>query len=326
MNFWYSSKIKWQATLLSPLSLLVSAISGKRRAGRNKTPYKAPVIVVGNLTVGGTGKTPMIIWLVHKLQQQGFRVGVVSRGYGAAEKPDYPLSVSAQTDVSVCGDEPKLIQNRTGCAIVVDPKRHRAVTHLLESHTVDVVISDDGMQHYAMHRDLEILMVDGHRLFGNELLLPAGPLREAKSRLGSVDFIVTKGQPDKALPGSVAAELSFSQPENYAGVILPHCDVCAVSGIGNFDSFVSSLTSLGFRVAEQVQFNDHQKIDRKVLASAQLPVIITEKDAVKLKLNDFPKTYVLKLDYSLPESFEHKLIDRIEALIHEKSRHHSSPL
>jgi tetraacyldisaccharide 4'-kinase len=315
MNFWYTSKIKWPSALLFPFSLLVRAISSKRRATRNRTPYKVPLIIIGNLTVGGTGKTPMIIWLVHLLQNQGFKVGVVSRGYGAKPKPEYPYLVDKQSPASLAGDEPKLIQSRTGCVVVVDPQRHRAVQFLTSNWNVDIVISDDGMQHYAMYRDLEILMVDGHRLFGNGLLLPAGPLREPIQRLKTVDFIVSKGQPTKQLTGAFVAAMVFCQPVNFAGQTINAGKVRAASGIGNFGSFIHSLEQLGFTVVEKAQFQDHQKLDEHSLTETEYPVIITEKDAVKLDLSNFPNTYVLKLDYSLPEVFEHQLINKIEALI-----------
>lgn len=314
MNFWYSDKINWQASLLAPLSKLVESTAVRRRSNRNVTPYSSPVIVVGNLSVGGTGKTPMIIWLVTMLQSKGYRVGVVSRGYGATTKPAYPYQVNADSDAATCGDEPKLIQKRTGCAVVVDPQRHRAVQFLLEQQSIDVVISDDGMQHYAMHRDIEILMVDPDRVFGNQQLLPAGPLREPISRLSTVDFIVTKGKSVASLNGSETALLQFSTPRNYKGEPLAVSKVRVVSGLGNFNSFMQSVEGLGYEVIENIQFKDHQLISSDALQSDSLAIIITEKDAVKLDLSGYPNVYVLKLDYSLPELFKHNLITKLEAI------------
>ena len=332
MKFWYQTNIGWQAFCLSPLSALVRRLTDKRRRQRNQTAYQAPVVVVGNLTVGGTGKTPMIIWLVTALQQQGIRVGVVSRGYGATQKVNYPVSLTAQSSVTQVGDEPKLIQLRTGCQVVVDPDRNRAVRHLLQQHEVDVVISDDGMQHYGMHRDLELLMVDAERLFGNQKLLPAGPLRESMARLASVDFIVTKGQPSRelilpeALQLSYAANLTFTPPTNAEGKSLTEKTINLTSAIGNFDSFVASVEALGFQIAERHRFNDHDFIPESILNDSKLPLVITEKDAVKINLENYPNLYVLKLDFELPKAFKVNILSKIEALIYEKSSHHSSTL
>ena len=141
-----------------------------------------PVVVVGNLTAGGNGKTPVVIWLVERLQQQGLRVGVVSRGYGGkAER--YPLLLTPDTTTREAGDEPVLIAQRTGAPVAVSPVRREAVRALLSAHPLDLIITDDGLQHYALARDIEIVVVDGERRFGNGWWLPAGPMRERAGRL-----------------------------------------------------------------------------------------------------------------------------------------------
>lgn len=179
--------------LLWPLSLLFGAISKSKRQqyqSGKKQAYKAPVpvVVVGNITAGGNGKTPVVVWLVEQLQQLGYKPGVVSRGYGA-KAPRYPLVLDGNTPAKHCGDEPKLIYRRTGAPVAVDPVRAKAVKALLETG-VDIIITDDGLQHYALERDIEFVIVDGNRRFGNESLIPLGPLREGVERLAEVDFII----------------------------------------------------------------------------------------------------------------------------------------
>lgn len=151
-----------------------------------------PVVVVGNLTAGGNGKTPTVIWLVEQLQQRGYRVGVVSRGYGG-KSAVYPLVLNAQTTTRQAGDEPVLIYQRTAAPVAVSPKRTEAVQALLAQHDLDLVITDDGLQHYALQRDVELVVIDGVRRFGNGWWLPAGPMRERASRLQSVDACITNG-------------------------------------------------------------------------------------------------------------------------------------
>lgn len=325
MAFWYLRRLSLPAILLWPLSLLVRLVAWRKRAVRNNSDYLVPVVVVGNITVGGTGKTPMIIWLVNMLQKAGYSVGVVSRGYGATDQPAYPYSLTPDSPVSSSGDEPKLIQSRTGCSFVVDPKRHRAVESLISQFNPDVIISDDGMQHYAMHRDVEILMVDAARKFGNGHLMPAGPLRESLSRLDTVDFIVAKGGAVPELKGSFEARLKVDEPENALNERLPACQIKACSGIGNFQSFLDSLASLGFDVVESCQFRDHEVISDEAL-TGPYPIVITEKDAVKLDLSSKPNVYILGLNLQLSEQFEVAVRNKIEEQILEKSRRHSRPL
>jgi tetraacyldisaccharide 4'-kinase len=188
--------------LLLPLSWLFRGVSGLRRGylqsrhqGRG---FTVPVIIVGNISVGGSGKTPLIVALVKALKQRGFKPGVVSRGYGG-KAASYPLMVNAQTAVAESGDEPLLIAQLAQCPLVVDADRRAAVAYLLSHHDCDVVLSDDGLQHYRLHRDIEIVVIDGQRGFGNGRSLPAGPLREGPGRLGQADFVVVNGSPSMAL-------------------------------------------------------------------------------------------------------------------------------
>ena len=179
--------------LLLPLSWLFVAIASARRrylqSRHQGQAFKAPVIIVGNISVGGSGKTPLILALVSALKQRGFKPGVVSRGYGG-KAVSYPLGVNAQTAVAESGDEPLLIAQLAECPVVVDADRNAAVAYLLSHNDCDLVLSDDGLQHYRLHRDIEIVVIDGQRGFGNGRCLPAGPLRESQERLGQADFVV----------------------------------------------------------------------------------------------------------------------------------------
>ncbi len=174
------------------------------RLGWQKRRAPVPVVVVGNLTAGGNGKTPVVIWLVEQLQQRGIRVGVVSRGYGGkAER--YPLVLDDRTSTAQAGDEPVLIHQRTGAPVAVAPLRSDAVKALLSAHDLQMIVTDDGLQHYKLARDREIVVIDGVRRFGNGWWLPAGPMRERASRLQSVDAVIVNG--GVARPGEIPMRL-----------------------------------------------------------------------------------------------------------------------
>ncbi|HEX5842164.1 MAG TPA: tetraacyldisaccharide 4'-kinase, partial [Pseudomonas sp.] len=183
--------------LLRPLECLYRAVVQRKRArflaGEGEI-YRAPVpvVVVGNITVGGTGKTPMILWLIEHCRSLGLRVGVVSRGYGA-QPPHLPWRVQAEQSASVAGDEPLLIVQRSGVPLMIDPDRSRAVAALLAAESLDLILSDDGLQHYRLARDLELVLIDAARGLGNQRCLPAGPLREPAERLQSVDALLYNG-------------------------------------------------------------------------------------------------------------------------------------
>lgn len=192
-RFWYSKN--FLAYCLAPLSGCYRFVTFLRyflyRAGFKKIYYfPVPIIVVGNITIGGTGKTPLVIWLANFLKTQGYRPGIVSRGYGS-KADDYPRFVTNNSDPHQVGDEPLLVARRTSCPVVIDPNRPRAVTALLKQTDCNIILSDDGLQHYAMDRDIEIAVIDGERRFGNGFCLPVGPLREPISRLKKVDFVVS---------------------------------------------------------------------------------------------------------------------------------------
>ncbi|WP_117234358.1 tetraacyldisaccharide 4'-kinase [Vibrio maerlii] len=275
--------------LLWPLSRLFKRISEKRKSDFQngiRPSYKAdvPVIVVGNITAGGNGKTPMVVWLVEQLSKQGYKPGVVSRGYGG-KAPNYPLLVTTSTPAEHCGDEPRLIHVRTGAPVAVDPVRSNAVKLLMEQG-VDIVITDDGLQHYALQRDVEFVVVDGARRFGNQAYMPLGPLREGLERLNSVDFIVTNGGEPKsnelgfALHPDMAVNLKTGERKEVSSL----GNLVAFAGIGHPPRFFSTLDELKADVIATHAFPDHQAYSLQDIEKIEQPnsqLIMTEKDAVK---------------------------------------------
>ena len=249
-----------------------------------------PVIVIGNLNVGGTGKTPLTLELANRLRQRGLRPGIVSRGYGGV-KGAKPILVSAESDPAVVGDEPVLLASNTQCPVVVHPDRVAAVERLADEG-VEVVISDDGLQHYRMRRNYEVVVVDGARGFGNGRVLPAGPLREPISRLRSVDQVMIHGKwemPNARPSQAMSFDLRVVQAISLADQqVRPLADfagktVHAVAGIGNPARFFETLRGHGMEVLEHA-FPDHAKYRTKDLAFGDdLPLLMTEKDVVKCR-------------------------------------------
>lgn len=302
---WYKP-LGW-SVLLVPLAWLFQVVVSIRKSWLQHRyqghGYGVPVVVIGNISVGGTGKTPLIIALANALIEQGIRPGVVSRGYGGSGVDTagsvghrQPMGVTANSAVEQSGDEALLIARRTGCPVVVCADRVAAIHHLLAEYSVDIILSDDGLQHYRMHRDLEIAVIDGVRGLGNRLCLPAGPLREPPQRLRSVDMVVINGgSGDVVSPGDVAEHSPVCQmtlrPDKfvnlYSGEALgveawPRGQVVhAVAGIGNPQRFFDSLTELGL-VPRLHQFADHHRFAvEDIRFDDDLPVIMTAKDAVK---------------------------------------------
>ncbi len=319
MQAWYRKRTGWLWGL-APLSGLFALISAmRRRLFRHgiKARYRAPVpvIVVGNLTVGGNGKTPLVVWLVAWLRRQGYTPGVISRGYGGkAER--YPLLLNADTGPEQAGDEPVLIYRRTGCPVVVGPKRGEAAA-LLAAQGVDIIISDDGLQHYALDRDIELVVVDGKRRFGNGHLLPMGPLREGLWRLKQVDAIINNGGPTDAGEYLMTLEPGALQPvSGQQAAPEPGSSVHALAGIGHPPRFFATLEQLGFVLEQRLALADHQAVAPDRLASLrQAPLLITEKDAVKWP-GGHEDTWFLPVDARLPAAFEQLLLTRLKELDH----------
>jgi tetraacyldisaccharide 4'-kinase len=291
---WYL-KAKPPAWLL-PLEALFAAASSLRRILyaaniRAATQLACPVIVVGNLSVGGTGKTPLVCWLLERLRERGFRPGVVTRGYGGSNRA--PRRVRESDDAALVGDEPVLLARRTHAPVVVGRDRPAAAQMLIDEGC-NVIVSDDGLQHYALARDCEIVVVDAERKFGNGHLLPAGPLREGMSRLAKVDAIVVNGGAAGVAPLGAAAGKAVLAMQIKASQALSLCELTpraltefagqalhAVAGIGNPARFFSMLRAAG------LQITPHELPDHAALRPADiefgdgLPVLMTEKDAVK---------------------------------------------
>ncbi len=278
------------AWLMLPLSLLYCTVMILRREAYGSGLLKVsritkPVIVIGNLSVGGTGKTPLVIWLANHLARKGIRPAVISRGYGGRAK-EFPLLVDARTHAAISGDEPAMIARSLGCPVVIDPDRVAAANWLVERNLCDVIISDDGLQHLALGRDLEIAVITSDRIAGNGLCLPAGPLRENPSRLKSIDLVISRekkstltGHSMDLLPGEC------SRLDNPA-MRLPlsafwNSPVHAIAGIGNPQSFFSSLRTAGLEIIPH-PFPDHFDYSPADISFADdLPVIMTGKDAIK---------------------------------------------
>ena len=270
--------------LLWPLSLLFGAISKSKRQqyqSGKKQAYKAPVpvVVVGNITAGGNGKTPVVVWLVEQLQQLGYKPGVVSRGYGA--KAPHLLVLDDNTPAKHCGDEPKLIYRRTGAPVAVDPVRANAVKALLATG-VDIIITDDGLQHYALERDIEFVIVDGNRRFGNESLIPLGPLREGVERLAEVDFIITNGGQAQhgEMPMSLAPSKAINLKTKQQVEVSELRDLVAFAGIGHPPRFFNTLNAMNADVKVIKSFADHQDFDQQelqALAQQGANVIMTKR-------------------------------------------------
>lgn len=332
---WYGESTGDSAfgTLLAPLGA-VTGWAARRRRARHRSGEQAawrapvPVLVVGNITVGGTGKTPLVIWLVGWLQARGWHPGVVARGHGGSA-PHYPALVEVGSDPLEVGDEPLLIHQRTGVPVVVDPDRVAATQRLLETG-VDIVVADDGLQHYALHRDLEIAVLDGARGLGNGRCLPAGPLREAPARLDEVDLLVSTGalrEQDRQRPHheirlrpDCLRRLLDGREWPVDAHALP-TQVHGVAGIGNPQRFFDTLTQLGFVVTRH-QFRDHHAFTRRDLQFADdQPVIMTEKDAIKvraLRAGDhdplLTRCHALCVSALVPAAFEDALAARLAAL------------
>ena len=320
---WYHNHpIKW---LLLPFNALFYLLSALRRILFNlgvfkQPPLDIPVVIVGNIGVGGNGKTPVVIYLVEQLKQRGLKVGVISRGYGG-EKRNSPLLLTNETTAEQAGDEPVLIFKRCQVPVVVSSDRVASV-NLLMNQGCNIVISDDGLQHYRLKRDVELVIVDGKRRFGNGWLLPAGPLREGLWRLKTVDKVIVNSgladvneqhmylKGDKLInvhDGSVVAVNDFKEHHGKDNVIN------AMAGIGNPERFFISLHDLGFSLGQKIPFVDHHHFcdtDFEQFCS-NTPLLMTEKDAVKCSGIAPPNSWYLPVDAHFDDNQGEQLINLI---------------
>jgi tetraacyldisaccharide 4'-kinase len=322
---WYGdAPIPLHAHLLSALYAGVTAIRRAlyRRGWLRRHHPGVPVIVVGNITAGGSGKTPLTIALIERLREHGWNPGVASRGYGRAD-PGSAMWVEPDSDTESAGDEPVLIVARTGVKLRVDRDRVAASRALVEAGC-DIVVCDDGLQHYRLARDIEIEVIDGQRRYGNGRLLPAGPLRELPERAARCDFRVVNLPGGNGNEGNGGAGFGEWPMRLLAGMALPLTGgrprplvsfadhrVHAVAGIGNPDRFFSMLRGLGIAVVPHAFPDHHDYRPEDFEFGSHLPVLMTEKDAVKCTQLVTDLYYSVPVRAELPEAFWIALLDRV---------------
>lgn len=323
LNTWYGKSI--QAYGFLPFSWLFSAIALLRKYWLIvffQQTIPVPVIVVGNISVGGTGKTPLLIALVEYLQQQGHIPGVVSRGYGGTV-PQYPYLLNEATTAEQSGDEPLLIFNITKCDVCVAPDRV-AAAQMLVKRGCTIILSDDGLQHYRLGRDLEIAVVDGVRLFGNGFCLPAGPLREPLSRLKTVDLVVVNNPQQLQPINNIRSFAMDILPTAWRQLINQHVTplasleiedgVHAVAGIGNPARFFKTLERMDINCVQHPFSDHHHFAAADFLFAGDSQVLMTEKDAVKCAGFAKPNWYSLIISAELPADFWQKFQQKLNAI------------
>lgn len=310
--------------ILIPLSWLFALLSSLRRwaYGRGLLASErlpVPVVVVGNITAGGSGKTPLAIWLVRALMEAGWRPGVISRGYGGRDPG--PRMVNVVDDPAEVGDEPLLLARTTGVPVCIGRRRARAGQALLAAAPqVNVLVADDGLQHYALARDVEIAVVDARRRFGNGRLLPAGPLREPVGRLRQVDVVVVNGGESEPAAVGVAQFPMLLEPKGFRKLgdsrQLRDADnflgrpVHAVAGIGNPERFFSTLRDMGIEASLHT-FPDHHAYTRGDLPAGTL--LMTSKDAVKCERFGLPDAWALEVDAVVRGALKDLLSTKLKA-------------
>lgn len=325
-RFWYSTNpLRWLLFIPSLFFLLLTRAKrfGYRVGWFNQNHFSVPVIVVGNITVGGTGKTPFITYLTKQLIAQGLNVGIVSRGYRSLA-PTYPHLVKSDDDVNMLGDETFMQYQRLKVPMAIGSDRSNAVKLLSDKHDLDVIVSDDGLQHYSMSRQFEIVMVDGKRALGNQLILPFGPLREDRARLDTVDLIVQNGGAAwcDVLQTSTTNKLMMSlQPISFVQLTtnreialddLNEKAVTAVCGIGNPQRYFDTLKKL-CTIDRQIAFADHHNFELRDFEGLETScIIMTEKDAVKCQQFARDNWYFLKVDASIETQETAELVKTIK--------------
>ncbi|MEW6991160.1 tetraacyldisaccharide 4'-kinase [Colwelliaceae bacterium 6441] len=336
----------WLVPLLLPLSLLFWCLSALRRfffnvGIKSSIQVNCPIVIVGNIGVGGNGKTPVVLWLVKTLLQQGIKVGVISRGYGG-HAPHYPYLLTKESTALEAGDEPVLIYQRCDIPVAVGADRIAAANKLIEQGC-QLIISDDGLQHYRLKRDYELLVVDGKRYFGNGLLLPAGPLRETKQRLNQVNQIIINGADEETVNSHIYSQtpihnlmlkaeqvinLKTGEAKTLAEFIDQHSCINAIAGIGSPQRFFNYLNELGFIIEKQQGFIDHQaynehlfsQIDSNDNPSANHALVMTEKDAVKCKGFAKEHWWYLPVDAVFSSKESETIITEIVQLINQQTK------
>ena len=344
INFWYKPPNPL-SYLLWPLHFILYLFVSLRRflysqALYTSTKIDVPVIIVGNITVGGTGKSPLVIHLAENLTAAGYRVGVLSRGYGGNAE-NYPVQVEQSSSAAVVGDEPLMIKLRVDVSVVVDPLRSRGAKYLVEHCACDVILCDDGLQHYALQRDIEIVVIDGNRTLGNQLLMPLGPLREPVKRLKSVDAVVITRAITKAktagITNPVTSEIIHPQQPNqffmslgsrqFVSVkdntkvlsleqfndycIASNSTIDSVAGIGNPNRFFNQLKDLGIQCREH-PFMDHHQFIETDFSDMNSIIIMTEKDAVKCSAFATESMWYLSVEADVKPSIVDYCLERLD--------------
>jgi tetraacyldisaccharide 4'-kinase len=296
--------------LLAPFSYIFRGVSAVRKRLHQKQSIDLgiPVIVVGNLSVGGTGKTPLVIAVAEKLMSEGIKVAVISRGF-KAKSQIFPLEVGPDDKAELVGDEPLLMARQLNCPVIIAPKRLAAIRYLKEHYRPDIIISDDGLQHYAMPRKIEIAVLDGKRMLGNGYCLPAGPLREPEARLRDVDMVVVNGASHSnyfqmtMVPQplvSMTGQRSISEFRR----------TYAVAGIGNPERFYDTLSEYGLKFHKE-NYPDHYSFSQDDFdKSGQNAIVMTEKDAVKCVDFADDRMFYLSVKASLDDTFWQKLLSQ----------------
>jgi tetraacyldisaccharide 4'-kinase len=324
---WYQDK-RWNIWLL-PLSAFFFVISHLRRLWLKyietaKKQSTVPLVVIGNINVGGTGKTPLVCFLVDALAKKDIRVGIISRGYGSVA-PYYPYLLAKNEAAVIVGDEPKLLCDRLNCPVVIGPDRNASI-RLLSQQKVDLILSDDGLQHYKMARDYEIVVLDQLRKLGNGWLLPAGPLREGPWRLKHVDAVIYNGADALANDDSMqivpTAWVNAKTQERKGLNYFANKNVHAVVGIGNPQRFFTTLDELGVGFKKHI-FPDHHAftaVDLNVLDDSSEQLVMTEKDWVKCVNFATESMWYLEVSAQLSAQIEKKLLsDLVELSINARS-------
>jgi tetraacyldisaccharide 4'-kinase len=320
-DVWYGGH--WLAYPLLPASWLYRSLIWARRLAYRRgwverCRLPVPVIIVGNLTVGGTGKTPFVIWLCGFLRRRGMHPGVILRGYGG-DAGDWPRMIGPDGDPFQVGDEALVLARRTGCPVAAGPDRAAAARRLLREAKCNIIVADDGLQHYRLERNVEILVVDGVRGYGNGHCLPAGPLREPVSRARGIGLKVCTGQPCaggefmRLLPGRLVNLREPERTRDLAG--LNRQRVTAVAGIGNPARFFDLLRGYGLHLDERAYRDHHRFTPDEVASWPPGPVVMTEKDAVKCRRFAGPDHWYLPVEAELSPAFEGRLSRTIEGLV-----------
>jgi len=328
-NIWYRPP-SLLTILLWPLGQLYCLLARLRRGCYrinllSSSKPAVPVIVVGNITTGGTGKTPLVILLAQWLSKAGYHPGIVSRGYGGRTR-HFPLQVLADSTPEEVGDEPLILARHSGCPVMVDPDRSRAASHMVETLSCDIILTDDGLQHYRLQRDLEIAVVDGDRQFGNQYCLPAGPLREPISRMDTVDLCITHY---RTAPAKQKGHVLWLQTGNLVSLSNDTLQkdinefvgqtVHAVAGLGNPQRFFANLQALGLNIIPHAMPDHHNYSPMDIIFNDDFQVVMTEKDAVKCRalmdsVNNKQYYWYLSVSAQTDNNFKEIFLSKVKEL------------